>query len=102
MPRLKAKSDSGLNLRIALAALAARPTCSICGQKIDPALRHPDPLSYSEDHVLPKSLFGEGVKRPAHLVCNQRKGTKLVRPVTPRGRVIARVVDQSSQRKRVS
>lgn len=82
-----------------LAVKLASPTCWLCAGMIDLTLRHPHPQSYSADHVLPKSLFGEGQTKPAHLVCNQMKGTKVVRP-TPRGRVIAKVITESSQRRR--
>jgi 5-methylcytosine-specific restriction endonuclease McrA len=55
--------------------------CYLCGGAIDPASKRPDPLSPSIDHVHPMSLGGTddlGNVRTAHLVCNVRKGAKLL------------------------
>ena len=57
--------------------------CHICHQLINPALRAPDPGSYSIDHVLPRALGGSNALenlRPAHLGCNSRKGKRLNQP----------------------
>lgn len=54
--------------------------CHLCGDPIDPALKHPDPMSASVDHLIPLSRGGShSVQnvRPAHLTCNLRKGVRL-------------------------
>lgn len=51
--------------------------CQLCGGKVDPALRHPDPLSASLDHVVPVSKGGGHTRanvQLAHLVCNTARG----------------------------
>lgn len=51
--------------------------CSLCSGPIDLALRSPDPMSYSVDHVVPLYLGGADALdnvRPAHRTCNTRKG----------------------------
>lgn len=54
--------------------------CGICGDSIDAALKRPDPLSFSIDHILPISLGGadcaENVQA-AHLACNVKKGNRI-------------------------
>lgn len=47
--------------------------CGICTDPVDPALRYPDPMSASLDHVVPLSLGGSHTMdnvRLAHLRCN--------------------------------
>lgn len=47
--------------------------CGICHKKVDPGLRHPDPLCGSLDHIIPVSQGGTSDPvnlRLAHLVCN--------------------------------
>lgn len=55
--------------------------CSICAEPVDRALVYPDAMSRSIDHVIP--LAGGGSDTPgnvalAHLVCNIRKGDKVL------------------------
>lgn len=53
--------------------------CMICGDRIDPTLRNPDPLSASVDHVIPLSKGGThswANVQTAHLSCNMSKGNK--------------------------
>ena len=55
--------------------------CYLCGEPINDAILHPDPMSGSIDHVIPLVRGGTGLRdnlRAAHLVCNLRKGTKLL------------------------
>jgi hypothetical protein len=55
--------------------------CWICGQPVDPALRAPDPLSKSLDHVVPISEGGPHVRenvRLAHAICNSRRSDAMV------------------------
>lgn len=50
--------------------------CGICGEAVDPAALHPDPLSASLDHVVPLSKGGDHTRENsvlAHLICNIRK-----------------------------
>ena len=53
--------------------------CQICGENVDRALKHPEPMSASVDHVQPLTLLGpdtfENVQL-AHLVCNLKKHAK--------------------------
>lgn len=69
--------------KVTLAELWERDNgiCWLCEEPVDPALRHPDPMSVSMDHIVP--LVKGGVHAAhnvaiAHLVCNLRKGVKLV------------------------
>lgn len=56
--------------------------CWLCGEAIDLTLDHPDPMSYSTDHIesvksLPANdprLTDPRNMRPAHLSCNSRRG----------------------------
>lgn len=55
-------------------------TCHLCHDEIDPAVKHPDPMSASVDHVIPLARGGShSVQnvRPAHLSCNLRKGARV-------------------------
>ena len=56
--------------------------CHICGYPIDMQLRYPHPLSWSADHIIPKSHLPPGDPRlwhvtslqASHLRCNQSRG----------------------------
>jgi hypothetical protein len=53
--------------------------CGICGVAIDPALKWPDPMSASEDHIVPVSLGGDHTLancRASHLHCNVSRGNR--------------------------
>jgi endogenous inhibitor of DNA gyrase (YacG/DUF329 family) len=50
--------------------------CGICGEPVDPELRHPDPRCVSLDHIIPVSHGGSNDLwnlRLTHLVCNLRR-----------------------------
>ena len=52
--------------------------CGICGDPVDPALRWPDRMSVSLDHVVPLEMGGDHVPenaRCSHLGCNTARGT---------------------------
>lgn len=54
--------------------------CSICGLRIPSEIvKSPHPLSFSRDHIIPKSRGGRGAGNiaPAHEVCNRTKGIRL-------------------------
>jgi 5-methylcytosine-specific restriction endonuclease McrA len=58
----------------------AKAPCHICGQPIDYTLRHPDPLSFVVDHLVPLARGGTDAlanKAAAHRSCN---ATKAARP----------------------
>lgn len=53
--------------------------CKLCGKKVDRALKHPDPLSPSIDHVVPLSAGGDNELsnlQLAHLRCNLSKSAR--------------------------
>lgn len=71
-----------LNAKVGRVDLAALWTgcCAICGEVMDPDLRHPDPMSKSVDHIVPLARGGSHSQQNlqyAHFVCNLRKGTSL-------------------------
>jgi len=50
--------------------------CGICHKQVDPALRAPDPMAASLDHVVPISRGGAHTRantQCAHWICNSRK-----------------------------
>lgn len=52
--------------------------CGICGDPVEPALRWPDRMSVSLDHVVPLEMGGDhtpGNTRCSHLGCNAARGT---------------------------
>lgn len=57
--------------------------CWLCGHEIDYDLEHPDPWSFTVDHVVPLSKGGDPLGwdnlRAAHLRCNQIKGDRPAR-----------------------
>lgn len=58
-----------------------RPPCALCHHDIDYSLRSPHPMSFVVDHIIPLALGGTDElenKQPAHRVCNERKGAKLL------------------------
>lgn len=52
--------------------------CALCGQPIDYALPHGNPMAFEVDEIIPVSLGGDPLSRantqPAHRICNERKG----------------------------
>lgn len=57
------------------------PTCWLCGRLIDPALKYPDPMSFSVDHVQLASTHPWLAKersnmRGSHLDCNRKRGNR--------------------------
>ena len=60
-------------------------TCVLCGEPIDLRRRHPDPRSFSIEHLECRSHGGPdrlANMRPAHLGCNSARGN---RPAVPDG-----------------
>lgn len=67
--------------------LRTSPTCHICGQPIDLALRAPHPMSGVIDHVTPLARGGTDDrtnKAPAHRTCNRAKSDKPYAPIVRR------------------
>lgn len=58
------------------------PVCHWCWKPIDLALKHPNPMSWSADHVVPLAMGGpiHGARVPMHLRCNQVRG---IQPLPP-------------------
>jgi len=57
------------------------PVCWLCGEVIDLELPWPNPACFTRDHVKPRSLKGSDSirnQRPAHKVCNERRGNTLL------------------------
>ena len=53
--------------------------CYLCGDQIDAALAHPDPLSPSVDHIVALANGGSDLRTnvaATHLICNIRKGAR--------------------------
>lgn len=56
-------------------------SCYLCEGSIDLDLAWPDGMAFSFDHVVPLARGGEHSRanlRPAHLVCNIKKGAKML------------------------
>lgn len=54
-----------------------QPPCHLCGEEIDYAASHLEPLSFTIDHVIPLAKGGADVLEnlaAAHRRCNLRKG----------------------------
>lgn len=54
--------------------------CGICHNEIDPALRYPDDMCATVDHIVPLSQGGCHVwsnVQPAHKLCNELKADRL-------------------------
>lgn len=55
--------------------------CGVCNEGIEASLRFPHPMSASLDHVIPLTRGGNHTRancQASHLLCNQRKGARLV------------------------
>jgi 5-methylcytosine-specific restriction endonuclease McrA len=55
--------------------------CGICNEPIDRAVRFPDDMCATLDHIVPLSRGGEHVwanVQPAHKVCNEKKAAELI------------------------
>lgn len=53
--------------------------CGICHQPIDTALTYPHPMSFSIDHIIPRSVKPDHTfnnLRSTHLKCNMERGNK--------------------------
>lgn len=58
---------------------ALQPPCAICGLPINYELKHPNPWSFTIDHIIPISRGGttdEDNLQPAHFKCNRLKGER--------------------------
>jgi 5-methylcytosine-specific restriction endonuclease McrA len=55
--------------------------CGICGLDVDLTLRKPDVMRASIDHIMPVARGGTNERsnlQLAHLLCNMRKGARLI------------------------
>lgn len=67
--------------RLAANLRAQHRPCRHCGQPIDYALAHPDPASFTVEHIKPWSTHPELREDPtnldaAHLACNSSRGNR--------------------------
>lgn len=56
-----------------------QPSCAICGLPINYELKHPNPWSFTIDHIIPISRGGttdEDNLQAAHFKCNRLKGER--------------------------
>lgn len=73
-------------LRAAVLALYGNQ-CVICNELIDLARVHPDSMSFSIEHLTPRSAGGTDSLvnlRPAHLGCNSARGNRPMQTARPR------------------
>lgn len=73
---LKAGSATGEKVDFAAILERERWKCHLCGKRISKTAKWPDPMSPSQDHVVPLSRGGAHEPAnvlPAHLTCNVRK-----------------------------
>ena len=57
-----------------------KPPCALCGQPIDYALHHLDPMAFVVDHIIPVNRGGTDTldnKQAAHRSCNRAKSDRL-------------------------
>jgi 5-methylcytosine-specific restriction endonuclease McrA len=78
----RVRKEEGVVERFAAADIFERDnwTCQLCGEGIDIALKWPNPLSASLDHILPLSAEGDHTRensQAAHLQCNMLKGARV-------------------------
>lgn len=72
---------AGEVVRLADVAVRDHHCCQLCRRKVDPRLRHPNPMSASLDHIVPLSKRGEHTMvnvQLAHLRCNMLKSDRSV------------------------
>lgn len=73
----KPRARTGGSWRVMRArVLVEEPVCWLCELPIDPALRYPDRMSGSVDHITPVALGGtndRGNLHAAHFSCNNRR-----------------------------
>jgi len=85
-PRSRTRRGGRPYRRLAAKLRQEGAVCHLCGLPIDPELRSPHPLSFTLDHVRPVSMGGAVVDphnvRPAHRLCNMKRGTGRGRPTT--------------------
>ena len=58
----------------------SQPPCALCGEVIDFALPHLDPMAYVVDHIIPIAAGGADDidnKQAAHRSCNAAKAARL-------------------------
>ena len=64
--------------------------CHLCGLPIDPELESPHPMSFTADHIIPMAMGGHLTDRrnlrPAHRICNMKRGTGRGNPRTAKQR----------------
>ena len=63
--------------------LATQSVCAICGKPVDKAIKYPDPMSPTVDHIIPLAKNGDPVSldnlQLAHRYCNRMKSDKIIK-----------------------
>ncbi|MBR7039925.1 MAG: HNH endonuclease [Oscillospiraceae bacterium] len=66
---------------------ATQEVCGICGQRVDFAVKWPDPMSPCIDHIIPVAKGGHPSDidnlQLAHMCCNRQKSDKLTPQTRP-------------------
>lgn len=78
--RLRAASQDAEPIDLDLLWETGEGLCGICREPLDPAIKFPDQMCMSVDHIVPLSKGGtheQSNVQWAHLVCNKRKGARM-------------------------
>lgn len=88
MPRIKKRNrpdydgyERGIFTRNKAILRKTATVCALCGLPLNKQAKYPDPMSTSIDHKIPVALGGKSTLdnlQATHLICNKRKGKKIV------------------------
>lgn len=83
--RRRAAKRGGASEPYTLAEIALRDdfNCGLCGKSVPMAVKVPEPLAPTIDHIVPVSKGGDDTRanvQLAHFVCNSRKGARELTP----------------------
>ena len=76
------RSNGSKRTKLRRQVAAEGAPCHLCGGPIDYALEPGHPMCFELDEIVPVSLGGDPLDRsnlaPAHRLCNQKRGNKLL------------------------